>query len=209
MPSALRFNPSGSDWLVAGNKNGEKLRGGDQRGPACLGQPPSLVWMASASPTQPHPGPWDLFLTLLPGRALQASTGWWHSLQSFCCFECLHVLTQQWGSSGDPGHLASSLPTFTPTLPSPAPLSPLIPSHIVCSARTVACLCPRLATSYFIMQVSPELSAPSSRNLLSSQRPQLRCPFCALLTHSCSPKTAGITYSIWMACVVASPPSDK
>lgn len=50
--------PRDQTGLLLGIKMEKELRGGDQRGPACLGQPPSLVWTASVSPTQLTQAPW-------------------------------------------------------------------------------------------------------------------------------------------------------
>ena len=187
--------PRDQTGLLLGIKMEKELRGGDQRGPACLGQPPPLVWTAPVSPTQLTQAPWTSSSPC--GRAGLSRPHPDVALLSklLCCCECLHILTQPWGSSWGPRPPCQPLPlTFTPTLPSPAPLSPLDPPHTLSALQErLLRLYPRLATSYSSYGFHRSLDGPSSRNLLSSQRPQLRCPFWALLTHSCSPKTAGIT----------------
>ena len=185
----------GSDWLVAGNKNGEKVEGRRPEGPSLPGSTSISCLDGISVSHSAHPGPGDLFLTLLPGRALQAQpdggTPFKASLLLRVSTRLKPALRLFLGTQAtlpaSPANLHSHPAQSCSSLPSG------FPTQIVCSARTVACLCPRLATSYSSCRFHLSLGVRSSRNLLSSQRPQLRCPFCALLTHSCSPKTAGIT----------------
>lgn len=73
----------GSDWLVAENKNGEKVEGRRPERPSLPGSTSISCLDGISVSYSAHSGPVDLFLTLLPGRALQASTWWWRSFQSF------------------------------------------------------------------------------------------------------------------------------
>ena len=179
--------------LLLGIKMEKKLRGGDLRGPACLGQPPSLVWMAPVPPHQLRPGPADLFLTLLQGRALQTSTWLWHSFKaSLLPWECLHVLTQQarlflGTQATSPASLL--LTPYLHSAQSCASLSPLDPRTHCLPCKKCASLPPHLATSYSSCGFHLSLGVPSSRKPSFTPKASAQLPFL------CSPNMPTFPYN--------------
>lgn len=193
--------------LLLGIKMEKKLRGGDLRGPACLGQPPSLAWVAPGSPNQSAPprprGPLPHRVAGVSSPDLSLTVA---SLQRFSAAlrVSTHLNTASKASPGDPGHLTS----ISPANPLP-PLCLVVllsllwtpPTHCL-PCKKCASLPPHLATSYSSCGFHLSLGVPSSRKpsltpKASAQGVLLTCP--RFLT------TAGITWYLNGLCSCLSP----
>lgn len=144
----------------------KKLRGGDLRGPACLGQPPSLAWVAPGSPNESAPprprGPLPHRVAGVSSPDLNLTVA---SLQRFSAAlrVSTHLNTASKALPGDPGHLTSISPAN--------PLPPLCPVVLLSLLWT-----PPPPTLSTLQEMCFSPSSPGYILLVMWVSPELRCP---------------------------------
>lgn len=175
--------PGDQIGLLLGTEMEKKMRGGDQKVSACLGQPPSLVRMALVSANELCAGPVDFFPALLPGWMRSPNLNLtMASKLLFHPWEYLYILTQQMRLFPGMATSATSL-LLTPHLhpANPAPLTPLGPCTLSPLWREYASPPSLLAKSYSWHGFHLNLGVPSSR------KPSLTPKVSAQMPSLCSP----------------------